>query len=102
MGKGAGSGSQGLQLFRRSYPLWFLYLIGAIELVGMCLFIPQVRLFSVLVLSVTMVGACRTHPWAGEMAPVSVPLVLLVLLLIWAWTMCCPPRKTRLGTDFPG
>jgi putative oxidoreductase len=89
--------------FRWGYPLWFLYLIGAIELVGgICLLIPQVRFFAVLVLSVTMVGAFLTHLRAGEMAAVPVPLVLLVLLLILAWTMRRSPGKTRSGTDSPG
>jgi uncharacterized membrane protein YphA (DoxX/SURF4 family) len=89
--------------FRWGYPLWFLYLIGAIELVGgICLLIPQVRFFAVLVLSATMVGAFMTHLRAGEMAAVPVPLVLLVLLLILAWTMRRPPGKTRSGTGSPG
>lgn len=65
----------------------------------MCVRIPQVGLFAVLVLSVTMVGAFMTHLRAGEMAAVPVPLVLLLIL---AWTMRRSPRKTRLGTDFPG
>jgi putative oxidoreductase len=86
--------------FRWGYSLWFLYFIGAIELVsGICLLIPQVRFFSVLVLSITMVGAVMTHLRAGEMAAVPVPLVLLVLLLILAWTMRRLPGKTRSGTD---
>ncbi len=44
--------------FRWGYPLWFLYLIGAIELVGgISLLIPQLRFFAILILSVTMIGA---------------------------------------------
>lgn len=89
--------------FRWGYPLWFLYLIGAIELGGgICLLIPQVRFFAVLVLSVTMVGAFITHLRAGEMAALPVPLVLVVLLLILAWTMRCSPGKTDSGTGSPG
>jgi putative oxidoreductase len=88
--------------FRWGYPLWFLYLIGAIELMGgICLLIPQVRFIALLVLSVTMVGAIITHLRAGEMAAVPVPLVLLVLLLILAWTMRRSPGTVRSGTDFP-
>jgi putative oxidoreductase len=88
--------------FRWGYPLWFLYLIGAIELIGgICLLIPQIRFFAVLVLSVTMVGAFMTHLLAGEMAAVPVPLVLLVLLLILAWMMRRSPGKTRSRTCSP-
>ena len=88
--------------FRWGYPLWFLYLIGAIELVGgICLLIPQVRFIAVLVLSITMVGAFITHLRADEMAAVPVPLVLLVLLLILAWTMRRSAEKTGSGTNSP-
>jgi uncharacterized membrane protein YphA (DoxX/SURF4 family) len=89
--------------FRWGYPLWFLYVIGAIELVGgIGLLIPQVRVFAVLILSVTMVGAVMTHFRAGEMTAVPVPLVLLVLLFILAWTMRRSSGKRRAGTDSPG
>jgi uncharacterized membrane protein YphA (DoxX/SURF4 family) len=88
--------------FRWGYPLWFLYLIGAIELMGgICLLIPQIRFFAVLVLGITMVGAFMTHLLAGEMAAVPVPLVLLVLLLILAWMMRRFPGKTRSRTCSP-
>lgn len=89
--------------FRWGYPLWFLYLIGAIELVGgISLLIPQLRLFAILMLSVTMIGASITHFRAGEMAAVPVPIILLVLLLILAWMIGGFPGKTRLGTDTRG
>ena len=88
--------------FRWGYSLWFLYFIGAIELVsGICLLIPQFRFFSALVLSISMVGAVITNLLAGEMAAVPVPLALLVLLLILAWTMRPPRGKTRSGNS-PG
>ena len=86
--------------FRWGYPIWFLYVIGAIELVGgISLLIPQLRFFAILILSVTMIGASMTHFRAGEMAAVPVPFILLVLLLILAWTMGGAPGKTRSGTD---
>ena len=70
------------------YPLWFMYLTGGIEVVaGMALWISLVRLYGVLFLSVTMVGAAITHLRAGEMGAVPIPIVLLFLLLALAWTM---------------
>jgi uncharacterized membrane protein YphA (DoxX/SURF4 family) len=82
--------------FRWGYPLWFLYLIGAIELVGgIGLFIPQLRSYAVMVLSITMVGASMTHLKAGEMAAIPIPLALLLLLLMLAWTMGGFTQKTR-------
>jgi hypothetical protein len=65
-------------------PLWFLSLIGEQTVRGMCVLIPQVRLFAGLFLAVTNGGAFMTHLLAGEMAAVPVPLVLLLIL---AWTM---------------
>ena len=70
------------------YPLWFLYVTGIIEVgsaVG--LLIPVARLYAILMLSITMVGASITHLRAGEMGAFPVPLVLLFLLLVLAWTM---------------
>lgn len=84
--------------FRWGYPLWFLYLIGVIELVGgIGLFIPQVRLYAVMVLSLTMVGASMTHLKAGEVAAIPIPVVLLLLLLLLAWTMGGSTKKTPSG-----
>jgi uncharacterized membrane protein YphA (DoxX/SURF4 family) len=89
--------------FRWGYPLWFLYLIGAIELVGgISLLFPQLRFFGILMLSVTMIGASITHFRAGEMTAVPVPFILLFLLLISAWTMRWGPGKTRSETDAGG
>ncbi len=70
------------------YPLWFLYLTGGIEVVsGAFLLIPRARLYGVLLLSVTMIGAFLTHLRAGEMGALPIPLILLLLLLFLAWTM---------------
>lgn len=84
--------------FRWGYPLWFLYLIGVVELVGgIGLFFPQLRLYAVMVLSITMVGASMTHLKAGEVAAIPVPVVLLLLLLLLAWTMGGSTKKTPSG-----
>jgi putative oxidoreductase len=76
------------------YPLWFLYLIGIIEVGGgICLFIPKAQFYGIVVLSITMVGAALTHLRAGEMGAFPVPVVLLCLLVMLAWTMRHPVRK---------
>ena len=70
------------------YPLWFLYLTGMIEVGGgICLFIPKAQFYGIIVLSMTMVGAALTHLMAGEMGAFPVPVILLSLLLMLAWTM---------------
>lgn len=76
------------------YPLWFLYLTGLIEVSGgICLFIPKVQFYGIVVLSITMVGAALTHLMAGEVGAFPVPVVLLCLLVSLAWTMPHPVRK---------
>lgn len=79
------------------YPIWFMYLTGGIEVVaGIALWIPLVRLYGVLLLSITMIGASITHLRAGEMGAFPIPIVLLVLLLTLAWTM----RPSRPSSAF--
>ena len=76
------------------YPLWFVYATGLIEVVGgIGLFIPVGRLYGVLLLSMTMIGATVTHLRAGEMSAFPVPLVLLLGLLTLAWTMKHPKQS---------
>ena len=76
------------------YPLWFLYVIGFVEVAGgLCLFIPKTQFYGIVVLSITMVGAAVTHLVAHEMSAFPVPLVLLALLVSLAWTMPKPYAK---------
>jgi uncharacterized membrane protein YphA (DoxX/SURF4 family) len=66
---------------RWGYPPWFVDFTGVIELCGAgLLLVPRVRLYGVMLLGVTMIAAALTHFQAGEMAAVSVPLTLLILL----------------------
>ena len=46
-----------------------------------------------MVLSITMVGAAGTHLGAGEFGAFPIPLVLLSLLLVVAWTMRKPTQQ---------
>ena len=76
------------------YPLWFLYFTGIVEACGgLCLFVPKTQLYGVVTMSITMVGAAITHLRAGEIGAFPIPLVLLGLLLIVAWTMRKPARR---------
>ncbi len=91
-----GSHSQVEHFAQWGYPLWFLYLTGVIEVVGgICLFIPKVQFYGIVVLSVTMVGAALTHLRAHEMSAFPVPLVLLALLVMLAWSMPKPVKKNE-------
>ncbi|MGD9850071.1 MAG: DoxX family protein [Nitrospirales bacterium] len=70
------------------YPLWFLYFTGIVEVCGgLCLFVPKAQFYGVVALSITMVGAAGTHLRAGELGAFPIPLVLLGLLFVLAWTM---------------
>ena len=83
-----GNHSQVEHFAQWGYPLWFLYLTGLIEVGGgICLFIPKAQFYGIVVLSITMVGAAMTHLKAGEMNAFPLPVVLLCLLLMLAWTM---------------
>ncbi len=80
------------------YPLWFLYIVGIVEVGGgISLFISQVRFYGVLLLSATMVGAAVTHLRAGETGAFPVPVVLLLLLITLAWSMRHSTPKENLG-----
>ncbi len=68
------------------YPPWFMYVTGLVEVGGGLLaLIPKTRIYGVLLLSVTMVGASLTHLMAGEFAAVPVPLVFLALVSALGW-----------------
>ena len=89
-----GNHSQVEHFSQWGYPLWFLYLTGMIEVGGgICLFIPKAQFYGIVVLSMTMVGAALTHLRAGEMEAFPVPVVLLCLLAMLAWTMRKPLKK---------
>lgn len=49
------------------YPVWFLYLIGGVEVAcGIALFVPKIAARAALPLIVVMAGAAFTHVRAGE------------------------------------
>ena len=65
------------------YPLWMMYVVGVIEVVGAVgLLIPRVAGMFALTLGMTMVGAATTHFLHDEFHAVPIPLVLLALLSV--------------------
>ncbi len=68
------------------YPPWFMYLTGFFEVGGgLMALVPRTRIYGVLLLSVTMVGAFLTHITAGEFTAAPVPLVFLALVGTLGW-----------------
>ena len=73
-----------------NYPLWFMYLTGAIEVgSGIAIMIRMLRFWGASLLICTMIGAIYSHAkigeGVGEMIP---PGVLLVLCAVVAWAAC--------------
>jgi putative oxidoreductase len=68
---------------RWGYPLWFLYVTGAIEVVAALLvLVPRTATLGAGLVFGTMVGAVLTHLKAGETSQVVAPLILLGLGVI--------------------
>ena len=88
---------EGVKRFQEfDYPLWFMYLTGAIEVgSGIAIMIQMLRFWGASLLICTMIGAIYSHArigeGAGEMIP---PGVLLVLCAVVAWAACPFCRKT--------
>ena len=65
------------------YAAWFLYVVGAVEVVGAIgLLVPRLAGFAILLLGGTMLGASLTHLVHHEMKAVPVPLAILGLLSV--------------------
>ena len=78
-----GTSSQVDNFAHWGYAAWFLYVVGAIEVVGAIgLLVPRLAGFAILLLGGTMLGASLTHLVHHEMKAVPVPLVVLGLLLV--------------------
>jgi len=65
------------------YPLWFMQVVGGVEIVGgIALLAPFSRIAGAMMLSILMIGAAGTHALFGQWAMFFVPIVLLALL-VW-------------------
>lgn len=68
---------------RYGFPVWFLYVTGAMEVGGaLLLLVPRTATLGAGLLVCTMVGAVLTHLKADEASHVVAPLVLLVLAAV--------------------
>ncbi len=94
------------------YAMWFMYLIGSLELTGsILLLIPGCAAFGALLLSAVMVGAAWTLVRVGApLSAVAQPVVLLLVLagiafarrnelLIFRNGKAAPERLPRSGND---
>lgn len=82
----AGSESFQQNFERWGYPLWFMYVTGAIEVTGAVLvLVPKTRFYGAALLVCAMLGAVFTHLRAGEFTMLPLPLVLLALAAWIAW-----------------
>jgi putative oxidoreductase len=69
---------------RWHYPLWSMYVVGVVELVGAGLvLVPRVRPHACVLLGALMLGALGTHLRVGEWSALPLPLTTLVLA-VWA------------------
>jgi putative oxidoreductase len=68
-----------------SYPLWFMYVTGSLEVAGAVLvLIPRFAIFGAGLLSAIMVGAISSHVSHGQAGAI-VPLILLVPTILVGW-----------------
>ncbi len=69
------------------YPLWFMYVVGAWEVIGaILLLVPKTSAFAAVLLAVNMLGAIYTTAIrVTEPNTATAPAVLLVILVIVAY-----------------
>lgn len=69
------------------YPIAFMYLVGALEVIGaLMVFVSRTRFYGATLIAVLMIGATFTHLLAGEWILAPAPLVMLIMAgtVIWA------------------
>ena len=86
----AGDEDDGQRFQAFSYPLWFMYFTGLIEVgSGIAIMVRKVRFWGATLLMCTMIGAICSHAKIGEGADEMIaPGVLLALCAVVAWTAC--------------
>lgn len=83
---------------RWGYPLWLMYTIGTIEILGaLALLWPRTAPYAAVALLPLMGGAIVTHLVNGEYPIVALPIVTGVLLAIVGWAR--RPKAWSLGTE---
>jgi putative oxidoreductase len=79
------------------YPLWFMYVIGLLEIAGAILvLVPRVAYVGAGLLACVMVGAVFSHLTHGQAAMTPVPLVLLLIALAAGTLRGWGEQKERL------
>lgn len=84
---------------RWGYPLWFMYVVGTLEVAGAVgLLIPKLRPLAASGLFLLMLGAIATHVRVGEWMALPLPVVAagLAAWVAWEWRTNLPfGRKSK-------
>jgi uncharacterized membrane protein YphA (DoxX/SURF4 family) len=68
------------------YPIWFMYVVGAIEVAGaVALLIPATRFYGAVLLTCSLAGASITLVRAGEARSLPFTVLLMVSAALIAW-----------------
>jgi putative oxidoreductase len=68
------------------YPVWFMYLTGIMELIGLILLvIPKTRFYGAVLILVVMIGAILTHLTHNEAGMVVPAFVLAIIAGVLVW-----------------
>ena len=78
------------------FPVWFLYFLGAVEVLGgIGLLLPRTRFWAAVGLVPILIGAISTHLTHDDAAHAPLPAVLLLIVLASAWA-----RRDEKGRIF--
>jgi putative oxidoreductase len=68
------------------YPIWFMYVVGVIEVAGaVALLIPRTRFYVAVLLTCSLAGASLTLVRAGEARSLPFTALLMVSAVLIAW-----------------
>lgn len=80
------------------YPLWFMFVIGVVELAGaIMLLVPQTRFWGASLLAVDMIGAMATHIRVEQFGFFFAPLALFAVLVWIAYRERPEPQAKARG-----
>jgi putative oxidoreductase len=74
------------QFVHWGYPMWFMYVVGAIEVCGaVALLIPAMRFYGAVLLTCSLAGASITLLRAGEASRLPLTVLLMISAALIAW-----------------